>query len=67
MMSSRNKELVKRYSKTVNLAIEFTKRMKVVIEEIENSEWYYGGKNNASAKRCSLDLTRALAEMRKSY
>jgi hypothetical protein len=53
----------------INAAIkearEFIKRAKVVIKETEN-DWIWGSKNSGALRRSSMDLTRALAEMRKA-
>ena len=51
----------------VHLAQVFINKAQAVIERAKTDSFAkYGCKQTAAAKRASMDLTRALAEMRKS-
>jgi hypothetical protein len=52
-------------------AEEFVRRAKIVLDETEpkepaNSSWMWGTANTAALRRQSMELTRALAEMRRA-
>lgn len=51
-------------SECIKEANRFIYWARIVEKEMKNSAFYWGGKNSASMKRASLDLTRALAKMR---
>ena len=46
-------------------AEEFLRRLKIARAKIQNTEYFSSSKETAALKRSSLDLTRALAEMRR--
>jgi len=51
---------------TLNKAISEAKRFIKAAERVEFDRWGFGNcKETAAAKRASMDLTRALAELRK--
>ena len=52
---------------TLNKAISEAKRFIKAAERVEFDRWGFGNcKETAAAKRASMDLTRALADMRRS-
>lgn len=51
--------------KNINKAIFEAKRFIEKAEAALNAEGWYGGKYNAAALRSSMDLTRALADLRR--
>lgn len=54
---------------TLALAIEeaerFVTRARAAVEAIGSDKYYYSRKETSAARRASMDLTRALADMRK--
>ena len=55
-------------TKAINEAKEFIKRAESLLEEEKTKScfsWLYGTKSTGAVRRQSLELTRALAEMRK--
>ena len=46
-------------------AEEFLRRLKTARAKIQNTEYFYVSKETSALKRSSLELTRALAEMRR--
>lgn len=61
-----NDKLIKKYQLAIDDCFRFLDFAKKAVKDIEKNEYYFGGKNTASAKRASLDLTRTLADLRKS-
>ena len=56
-------------AKTLNKAIEEAVRFLKIARAIparRDSEWFVPSKETGAAKRASMDLTRALADMRRS-
>ena len=47
-------------------AQEFIKRAKVAVDEASDNYGMWGSKATGALRRSSMDLTRALAEMRKA-
>ena len=47
------------------LCREFLERAKAVKAEIKNEVWYFGCKETSALRRTSMELTRALAELRR--
>lgn len=55
-----------KYELAISEADRFLKSAKIALKEIKKDEHYYGGKYTASAKRASMDLSRALSDLRNS-
>ena len=58
--------LLKKYDVAIIDAQRFMSKAIKAREIIKKDTDYYSGKHTASAKRASMDLTRSLAELRKS-
>jgi len=57
---------INKYKTAILEASRFQFRAREALKELETNENVFSSKLNASAKRASMDLTRALAEIRKS-
>lgn len=57
---------LEKYIKAISEADRFLSKAKLAKKELEANEFVYSSKLNASAKRSSMDLSRALSELRKT-
>lgn len=56
---------IKDLKECISEAKRFIKRAKTAKQRIEEDKWLWKSKETAAARRASLDLTRALAELRR--
>ena len=57
---------LKKIKTSIDAAEEFIKRANALKEkEPESDTWFWGSKESSALKRQSMELTRALAELRK--
>lgn len=57
---------VEKYEQAIDEAIKFIEKAKKAIKAYEKNEYYWGGRDTASAKRASMELSMALIELRKN-
>jgi len=59
------KMTIEKVMKAIEEAERFIEKAKLALKRAEGRKYFYIAKENASCRRASLDLTRALSEMRK--
>ena len=65
-MNKLNQDLLKKYHTAIDEAARFITKATIAIGAIHDYDYYTGGKETAAAKRASMDLTRALADLRRT-